>query len=611
MKQLVYSILAACLIALTGCDEMLDTTNYTKYDTSTFPVSQKDAEQIVTSIYNRLGPIYKNPEEAAILISGLASDEMFGGGSTSNDGAQGIDRLMYKSTEGFENAWTRFFQGIFRANYALGEIPDMDDKLFDSAEWKDYLIGQAHFLRAWFYWSLADLFETFPLLTSTEPVNEPRSDAESIFQAITNDLLDAIKLMPAKYGYTREDGLSGRATKYAAEALLARIWMFYTGFYSKSDMFGVSKNDVISYLKDCRDNSKFGLVSDPRTIWPYTNDYSSGYNFDTDFGTYASQNHLHWVGNHSQETVWACHFSMVTQDISYNRIGEYCGLRNKASSPDKYCYPYGIGYTNGTVNPKMVEDWATDPDYGYDDVRLWGSVLSVDNAGEIYGGGEGGDWLAGQPIELESHKGNDSKEVEKTMFHNKKYIVSTTYADASKKQIFKNFFYAYDGFSGSNSNQYDNRNDAIYIRFADVLLMLDELEGTVTGMNKLRARAGLKPYDSYSLERLQKERRYELAFEGVRFDDLRRWYPKNAGQVISDNQKGAFIEYRGKSVPGGYAEISGNGLQKRYEETRGFWRIPNTQITLSQDVLVQTPGWEDDNPNKWMFTNGNLPYNVN
>lgn len=71
---------------------------------------------------------------------------------------------------------------------------------------------------------------------------------------------------------------------------------------------------------------------------------------------------------------------------------------------------------------------------------------------------------------------------------------------------------------------------SILVRYADVLLMLDELEETVTGMNQLRERAGLQKYDSYSFERLQKERRYELCFEGMRFNDLRRWYPDNAGK---------------------------------------------------------------------------------
>lgn len=86
-----------------------------------------------------------------------------------------------------------------------------------------------------------------------------------------------------------------------------------------------------------------------------------------------------------------------------------------------------------------------------------------------------GNWMPGQETELPTHTGNDPKEVEKTLLHNKKHIVSTCYSGSDASTIYKNFFYAYGG-GMANSNQYDNRNDAIYIRFADVLLMLDELE---------------------------------------------------------------------------------------------------------------------------------------
>ncbi|MBJ2183118.1 MAG: RagB/SusD family nutrient uptake outer membrane protein [Muribaculaceae bacterium] len=609
MKKIIYAAVLA--LAFSSCDDALDTTNYSKYDTSTFPTSQKDAEQIVTSIYNRLGEVYKAPEGATIFIHDLAGDEMFGGGSTSNSGAQGLDRLMYSSTDNstVQGTWKTMYEIVFRANYAIEQIPLIADEAFQSAEWKNYLLGQAYFMRAWACWEMANLYETFPVLTSTEVANIPRSDVETVYTSIKDDLLKAIEIMPARYGYSREDGMAGRATRYAAEALLGRVWLFYTGFYEQPDLMGVTRQQVVDMLKDCRDNSGFGLEDDPREIWPYTNEYSSGAAYNTDFNTYVSRNGLRWVGNHSKETVWACHFTLMFghSNTNYNRMGEYFGLRNPKSAPNAEGYPYGIGYTNGTVNPKMVEDWATDPDYGFDDKRLWGSVLSVDNAAEIYGGGSGGNWMAGQSTELPQHTGNDPKEVEKTLLHNKKYIVSTCYSNSDATTIYKNFFYAYGG-GLENSNQYDNRNDAIYIRYADVLLMLDELEQTSTGMDRLRVRAGLKPYGSYTFERLQKERRYEFAFEGIRFNDLRRWYPRTAGTVISDNQRGAYIQYMGSRVPGGYAEIAGNGLQKRYEETRGFMPVPSKQIILTEQVLTQTPGWGDGF--NWQFSNGSLPYPV-
>jgi hypothetical protein len=78
--------------------------------------------------------------------------------------------------------------------------------------------------------------------------------------------------------------------------------------------------------------------------------------------------------------------------------------------------------------------------------------------------------------------------------------------------------------SGENNFQLSNIHDLVLIRFADVLLMQSELKEDVTGINKVRARAGLAPLAAYSLKALQNERRWEFATEGIRWNDIRRWH---------------------------------------------------------------------------------------
>jgi len=177
------------------------------------------------------------------------------------------------------------------------------------------------------------------------------------------------------------------------------------------------------------------------------------------------------------------------------------------------------------------------------------------------------------------------------------------YSDGAKSQLMKNFFNLVNGAINNNAKS-GNKNDAIYIRFADVLLMLDELKETTTGMNRLRARAGLAPYDGYTFERLQKERRYEFATEGMRFNDLRRWYPETAGEIIQRNQEGGYIEFKGK--PTTYQELPGRSFAQRYALTRGFWMIPQEQIGLQEGMLTQNKGFEDQD--NYLFVDGDLPY---
>ena len=600
MKKILLYI-AACLLVFISCekiDSLLDTTNYQKADTSSFPQTEKDAEQLVNSAYSTMHSLYTGSIFRINLFRRMiASDDYYGGGSTSSKETTAADRLLAPSMDEDNSPWKSYYNGLFRCNFALEAISAMDDDLF-TGDNKDWFLGQTHFMRAFYLWQLAERYETFPLTLSTEVENMPKAEVDDIYQAIADDLTEAINLIPAKYGYSRDNNLAGRATKYAAEALMGRVWLFYTGFYKKDNMAGVTKAQVISYLEDCANTSvsKFDLENDQREIWPYTNEYSSGLAYGTDFDTYVNHEGLRWVGNHSKETVWGVHFSLTGN--GYNRLPEWIGMRNSAQRPNADSYPWAAGSNgNASVNPVMLKEWYTDPDYGPNDKRFYGSVIAIRNANEIY------DWFEDGYVELPKFKGHDSKEIERTLFYSKKYQAVGCYDDGQKTNLINNFFNKVNG-AVSNNPKSGNKNDAIYIRFADVLLMLDELKGTVTGMNRLRARAGLAPYDSYTQERLEKERRYELMFEGMRFNDLRRWYPERAGEIIQQNQDGGYIEYLGK--PNTYKELPGRSFSQRYAMTRGFWMIPQEQIGLQEGKLTQNKGFEDGDD--YLFVDGNLPY---
>jgi len=601
MKKILLTFFA-CLLAIVSCDKidsMLDTENYQKADTSSFPKTEKDAEQLINSAYSTMHDFYNGSIfQINLFRRMICSDDIYGAGSKSSKETTADDRLLAPSSDEDNSAWRNFYKGLFRCNFALEAISAMDDDLFTDDN-KNWYLGQAHFMRAFYLWELAERWETFPLTLSSHVENTPKASVDEIYAAIAADLKDAINLIPAKYGYSRDNNLAGRATKYAAEALMGRVWLFYTGFYKKSDMAGVTKDMVIKYLEDCANTSvsKFDLEKDQREIWAYSNAYSSGMAYSADFDTYANKENLNWVGNHSKETVWGVHFSLTGS--GRNRLPEWLGFRNSAQTPNKDSYPYSAGGNgNASVNPLFVQEWYEDKDYGPADKRFYGTIL-VTNKKKIESAYP---WYKGE-VELPNFKGHDSKEIERTWFYTKKYQPMACYSDGAKSQTFRNFFHAING-AVSNNAKSGNKCDAIYIRFADVLLMLDELKETVTGMNRLRARAGLEPYGSYTLERLQKERRYEFATEGMRFNDLRRWYPEDAGKIIMENQDGGYIEYLGK--PNVYQELPGRDFASRYALTRGFWMIPETQIGLQEGKLTQNKGFEDGD--NYLFVDGDLPY---
>src|SRR5690606_8020411 len=115
---------------------------------------------------------------------------------------------------------------------------------------------------------------------------------------------------------------------------------------------------------------------------------------------------------------------------------------------------------------------------------------------------------------------------------------------------------------GPADMQLSNTQDLILIRFADVLLMQSELKENAEGMNKVRERAKLAPI-AYSLPALKRERRWELAFEGLRYFDLMRW--GDAADALAA-QEGVAIKNKGVDTQ---MRAFGGGYRARFEATGG------------------------------------------
>ena len=148
--------------------------------------------------------------------------------------------------------------------------------------------------------------------------------------------------------------------------------------------------------------------------------------------------------------------------------------------------------------------------------------------------------------------------------------------------------------SGNEDNyQLNSVNDMILIRFAEVLLMDAEINGNQASFDKVRARAGL-PSRPINDENIRNERRWELNFEGVRFDDMRRYGDSYAVSAL-DKQEGVKIWNLGVEDKNTASKYNG-GYGARYQATKGFIAIPSSQISLSAGAgeeykFKQNDGW--------------------
>lgn len=558
------------VLALTSCEDFLDSQDYTGKNSTNFPSTTEDVDKMVAAVYKSTfyGPFQGNTLEQYFSIANIMSDDMFGGAGVGDPWWQAIDKIMFAQTNQMEDLWKASYEAIARANAALSVINNIPDSVT-----RNQTKGELLFMRAYNYYNLVLAFNNVPVIEKApETVQEAQTapvqrDGKEIFKLIADDLYEATSIMPA-YKYDGWQTLQfGKVTRWAAEAFLGRAFLFYTGFYEETSMpkteGAIEKPYVAACLQDCIDNSGHDLLPDYRSLWAYSNKYTAK---DYDYVKDMTDATYYQEGN--KEVLLAINFQYqagwTTNLHLTNQYGLFFGIRCDGNNmdDDRYhvgtatsVYPFSTGWGCGAVATNLVNDWkAIEPN----DPRREASILDMNH--------------------LDPKTFSDG--VELTMYHQKK-ITSVRSAGGT------NYSWSIEAMGSKEAGNYQASNCTpltIY-RFADVLLMYSELQKDPVPLNRVRARVGLPAVD-YSEEALRNERRWELAFEGSRWDDLRRWGIAPEALAKQTNQK---MYNLGKET-----KMEFDNYAARYNATKGFYRIPKSQIELSGGLYKQNAGWESD-----------------
>ncbi len=583
MKKIFLLAAAIATLGLISCD-IDNVENISGLSTEGFPASEEDGIAVLAGVYENLNATHANPQCSYLYMACLASDDQLGGGGTNDKLMQALDLMCNYGNDMTNVFWGQRYEGINRANTLIQALPNTNI----SDDLKNQFLGEALFLRAYYYYELASMYGNVPLLTVPSGETVTQGDVKQLWGQMLQDLRDAIKIMPA---VRKTDG---HVDKYTAEALLGRIWLFYTGFYGNGtstaelsnttynplqsvelpDGSTMTKQDVIAAIDDCVNNSGYKLVDDFRNLWAYTN------RLTVEDNPYTKGQGLKWVEddvngteNTNPESMFAIKFNKWASwstTIGYgNGIALHFGVRDATYENH---FPFGQGWGAGPVAPNLVNDWkAAEPN----DIRLSATVQ---------------DWTDKSSYEGNYKYGGGDDFVQETDFYEKKWSpILAKKEDGSYWCTFECAMYPgtwnQSGASGEENFQLNNIHDLVLIRFADVLLMQSELKEEVTGINKVRARAGLDPISSYSLQALQNERRWELACEGIRWNDIRRWH---IASVVLAKQENQPVYYCGKPATN---DAHNGGYAARYIATAGFQKMPESQVSLGS--VKQNDGWGD------------------
>lgn len=253
--------LIVLLLPFAACEDDLNVAPNTALTEFDFLNNPENAVKLVNGVYNKQLD-YNMYSFSWIGMTSITSDDADKGSTPTDTGTDKhkMDNLTFVSSDiSFNDVWKGRYDGIYRANNALFYLEQLtiDETL------KNRLIGEVKFLRALFYFDLVRCFGGVPLVVSkidindTQTINEVvfvRRSKEETYALIEADLTDAINRLPLKSQYIPND--LGRATKGAAQALLAKAYLYQQKWQPAFDMSG----EVIN-------SNQYSLLADYAKVW--------------------------------------------------------------------------------------------------------------------------------------------------------------------------------------------------------------------------------------------------------------------------------------------------------------------------------------------------------
>lgn len=249
MKNIKIISVVVLMAALASCKKWIDYNPQDEFRITDLDYlkSESDYRTMAVSVYTPLQWLNQ-----AVPVGDIASDNAVSGGENASDvlSLQQIDDYTHTSVNStLTELWQTAYEGINRANY-MHQYKDANKAgIAVSFTGKDALYGEIYFLRAYYYFHLVRFFGDVPLFTDkrlglTESKTLKRSPKADVYKQIEADLATAIATLPIT------NNEKGRATKYAAQALLGKVLLYQNKFDAAAAMLENVVNGPFSLVSD-------------------------------------------------------------------------------------------------------------------------------------------------------------------------------------------------------------------------------------------------------------------------------------------------------------------------------------------------------------------------
>jgi hypothetical protein len=515
MKKISIVLASLAILGLAAsCDKYLDVKNPNNQTTYDFGYTEADLEEALVACYNRIR-LEGTFARVGYTLDAVRGDEVW---NASQQWYLPYDNLNSTGQIdiGDQWPWRDNFHVVNRCNLVLSRIEDAGL----TGTGIDRIKGQALFLRALAYYTLATYYQEVPLFIeysqydSIETMYAENVSQDVVFDQIETDLNEALELLP-----TREAGgewAKGRATKGAAAGYLARAYMFRHNYADALTLLKDIINGTYGHyelMKDYGDNFREGNA--------YENNAESLFEVQfLDYGMGGSDEEWTPVNISSNATQGHA----VESNYGSQELGSWGDL---AASPWLYNLFKAERCTDGTLDPRLYWTIVTyEPEYS--------AYTGTTNAGYPNGGDPRSNVVYQQEITRTPRCNNTQGGMSIAKFTNAR---NNIYASITTGLH-----------CGVNLR---------LMRFSDVLLRaaecINELDGptaeAIGYINEVRNRAGLAslPTDGWTANKLFEqianvERPKEFGCENGRGIDLIRWgFFYDAGRLAQISQHSCFM----------------------------------------------------------------------
>jgi len=295
MKKFInIPVLIVGIIALLtySCTDRLDIEPSSLRTGENFVTSDENAIMAVNAIYNEMakshrwgnGQLESNYFEIGEMLADFS--EMGSVKGDYDDLERMIEWRPFTDEIILNGIWKRCYRGIYKANYVLTNLPEAPiNELL-----KKRLMAEALFLRGNFFLRLVKVFGSVPLPTNIiYPADYGNAVQETVhdgYMLAANDFRNAISNLPEKSEYAVED--MGRATKGAAQAMLARLYLLQVGMDKEANES--LWDSVYSYTNTVITSGEYDLASNYASIFEPEGENNVESIFEVQYGESASLN---------------------------------------------------------------------------------------------------------------------------------------------------------------------------------------------------------------------------------------------------------------------------------------------------------------------------------